>query len=294
MEGRRCALRTCNASGPGLHPAAVPTTGPTNATSNDRGDTKMAAKDRMAVLAAMMDQGVIPVFYHPDVEVCKKVIQACANGGAKCIEFTNRGDFAAQRVPRRHAAFRQGRSVGDHGRGLDRRCADRRHLHRQRREVRRRSDDSTPTSPRSATGARFPTARAAARRPRSATREELGCEIVKVFPGGSVGGPEFVKIDAGPVPVDADHAHRRRRARRGVADASGSRPASSACGIGVEPHHQGAARQGQDYAGIEAQRPRHASRSSRRSAGGERHDRQHPEDQARRRDAGGTASPSAR
>ena len=52
------------------------------------------AKDRMAVLAAMMDQGVIPVFYHPDVEVCKSVIQACANGGAKCIEFTNRGDFA--------------------------------------------------------------------------------------------------------------------------------------------------------------------------------------------------------
>ena len=38
----------------------------------------MAAKDRMAVLAAMIDQGVIPVFYHPDVEVCKNVIQACA------------------------------------------------------------------------------------------------------------------------------------------------------------------------------------------------------------------------
>ena len=53
------------------------------------------AKDRLAVLAAMMEQGVIPVFYHPDVEVCINVIQACANGGAKCIEFTNRGDFAS-------------------------------------------------------------------------------------------------------------------------------------------------------------------------------------------------------
>ena len=42
-----------------------------------------------------MDQGIIPVFYHPDGELYKKVIQACANGGAKCIEFTNRGDFAA-------------------------------------------------------------------------------------------------------------------------------------------------------------------------------------------------------
>lgn len=32
------------------------------------------ATDRMAVLAAMMEQGVIPVFYHPDVEVCTNVI----------------------------------------------------------------------------------------------------------------------------------------------------------------------------------------------------------------------------
>ena len=55
----------------------------------------MATKDRMAVLTAIMDQSVIPVFYHPDVELCKQVIQACANGGAKCVEFTNRGDFAA-------------------------------------------------------------------------------------------------------------------------------------------------------------------------------------------------------
>ena len=50
--------------------------------------------DRMTVLSSMMGQGVIPVFYHPDVEVCRNVIQACADGGAKCIEFTNRGDFA--------------------------------------------------------------------------------------------------------------------------------------------------------------------------------------------------------
>ena len=38
-------------------------------------------KDRMAVLTAMMDIGLIPIFNHPDVEVCTKVIQACANGG---------------------------------------------------------------------------------------------------------------------------------------------------------------------------------------------------------------------
>jgi len=30
--------------------------------------------------------------------------------------------------------------------------------------------------------------------------EELGCEIVKVFPGSSIGGPEFVKNMLGPCP----------------------------------------------------------------------------------------------
>jgi 2-dehydro-3-deoxyphosphogluconate aldolase/(4S)-4-hydroxy-2-oxoglutarate aldolase len=30
--------------------------------------------------------------------------------------------------------------------------------------------------------------------------EELGVEIVKMFPGGSVGGPEFVKAVRGPMP----------------------------------------------------------------------------------------------
>ena len=50
--------------------------------------------DRMEVLAAMMDQGIIPVFYHPDPDVCLNVIRACARGGAPVVEFTNRGDFA--------------------------------------------------------------------------------------------------------------------------------------------------------------------------------------------------------
>jgi hypothetical protein len=66
--------------------------------------------------------GSDPGFLSPDVEVCQKVIQACANGGAKCIEFTNRGDFASHVFFEGDAAFRQGRSDRDHGRRLDRRC----------------------------------------------------------------------------------------------------------------------------------------------------------------------------
>ena len=50
--------------------------------------------DRLSVLTALEAQGVCPVFYHADPEVCLNVIRACARGGAPTVEFTNRGDFA--------------------------------------------------------------------------------------------------------------------------------------------------------------------------------------------------------
>ena len=159
----------------------------------------MAPKDRMSVLLAMMDQGVIPVFYHPDVDVCRKVIQACANGGAKCIEFTNRGDFAAHAFHDVASHFAQEDPTVIMGVG---------------------SIVDAPTAGiYIANGARFvvgpllnaDVARVCNRRGipyspgcGSATEigdaQELGCEIVKVFPGASVGGPDFVKSILGPMP----------------------------------------------------------------------------------------------
>ena len=156
-------------------------------------------KDRMAVLTAMMDQGVIPVFYHPDAEVCKKVIQACADGGAPCIEFTNRGDFASHVFyeATRHFATADERVIMGVGSIVD-----------------------APTAGiYIANGAKFvvgpilnaDVAKVCNRRkiPYSpgcgsaseiSYAEELGCEIVKVFPGSSVGGPDFVKAVLGPMP----------------------------------------------------------------------------------------------
>jgi 2-dehydro-3-deoxyphosphogluconate aldolase/(4S)-4-hydroxy-2-oxoglutarate aldolase len=159
----------------------------------------VAAKDRMAVLAAMMDQSIIPVFYDPDVEVCRNVIQACANGGAKCVEFTNRGDFAAHVFLEvtRHFASADPSVVMGVGSIVD-----------------------APTAAiYIANGARFvvgpllnaDVARVCNRRGipyspgcGSATEigdaQELGCEIVKIFPGASVGGPEFVRSVMAPMP----------------------------------------------------------------------------------------------
>lgn len=156
-------------------------------------------RDRTAVLSAMIDQGVIPVFYHSDTEVCVKVIKACSNAGAKCIEFTNRGDFAAHQFAEltRHFAQTDESLLLGAGSIID-----------------------APTAAMYiASGARFivgpllnpEVARLCNRRmilysPGCGTAteigdaHELGCEIIKIFPGSSVGGPDFVRSILGPMP----------------------------------------------------------------------------------------------
>ena len=54
----------------------------------------MARFDKVAVLQKIGSTGMVPVFYHSDPEVAKKVIKACYDGGVRAFEFTNRGDFA--------------------------------------------------------------------------------------------------------------------------------------------------------------------------------------------------------
>ena len=54
----------------------------------------MAKFDKIAVLNKISSTGMVPVFYHKDVEIAKKVIKACYDGGVRAFEFTNRGDFA--------------------------------------------------------------------------------------------------------------------------------------------------------------------------------------------------------
>ncbi len=48
----------------------------------------------MQVLQAMKATGMVPVFYHKDVEIAKCVVKACYEGGVRAFEFTNRGEFA--------------------------------------------------------------------------------------------------------------------------------------------------------------------------------------------------------
>ncbi|MFM7155730.1 MAG: bifunctional 4-hydroxy-2-oxoglutarate aldolase/2-dehydro-3-deoxy-phosphogluconate aldolase [Bacteroidota bacterium] len=50
--------------------------------------------DRLKVLQALTEGRLIPLFYHPDPDTAFQIATACYRGGARVIEFTNRGPFA--------------------------------------------------------------------------------------------------------------------------------------------------------------------------------------------------------
>ncbi len=159
----------------------------------------MAKYSRIETVEVMKKTGIVPVFYHKDLEICKKVLKACYDGGARVFEFTNRGDFAHEvfgELNKYSLKELDGMILGV-GSILD----------------------TGTTSLFMQLGANFivspvvnaEMARACNRRKvawmpgcGSVTEisyaEELGAELVKIFPGKQVGGPEFVKAVKGPLP----------------------------------------------------------------------------------------------
>src|SRR5688572_23126557 len=56
----------------------------------------MARFDRLTVLNTMLADGLISVFYHPDINIAVEVADGIVKGGAQLLEFTNRGDQAIE------------------------------------------------------------------------------------------------------------------------------------------------------------------------------------------------------
>jgi 2-dehydro-3-deoxyphosphogluconate aldolase / (4S)-4-hydroxy-2-oxoglutarate aldolase len=54
----------------------------------------MARFMRLEVTNTLLDIGVLPLFYHGDLDAAVELAGACARGGARVIEFTNRGEMA--------------------------------------------------------------------------------------------------------------------------------------------------------------------------------------------------------
>ncbi|MCQ2975454.1 MAG: bifunctional 4-hydroxy-2-oxoglutarate aldolase/2-dehydro-3-deoxy-phosphogluconate aldolase [Bacteroidales bacterium] len=159
----------------------------------------MSRFKRLDVLNTMISTGIVPLYYNSDIEKVKTVVKACYLGGARVFEFTNRGDYA-------HEVFAE----------INKWCAN--ECPEMMMGVGSVLDPATAALY-IQLGANFivspllnpEMAKVCNRRkiawlPGCGTlseinlAEELGCEIVKIFPGKEVGGPSFVKAIKAPCP----------------------------------------------------------------------------------------------
>jgi 2-dehydro-3-deoxyphosphogluconate aldolase / (4S)-4-hydroxy-2-oxoglutarate aldolase len=162
-------------------------------------EERVARFTRLEVLTTMLRSGVVPLFHHREVDTALAILDALVAGGARVVEFTNRGDGAHQVFDalEEHARERApGVAIGA-GSIVDAGTASL-YLNLGAAFV------VAPTL--DVDVARVCNRRKVAYLPGCATAtevgraEELGCEIVKLFPGDAVGGPGLVKALRGPSP----------------------------------------------------------------------------------------------
>ncbi len=159
----------------------------------------MARFSRIEVAQVMKETGIIPVFYHADVELCKNVVKACYDGGIRVFEFTNRGDFALEVFTEvtKWAAKECPEMIMGVGSVIDAPTAALYIANGTNFIVAPLIDEET---------AKVCNKRKIAWSPGCGSVTEidkahqLGCEVVKIFPGSAVGGPDFVKGVMGPMP----------------------------------------------------------------------------------------------
>lgn len=159
----------------------------------------MARFTRIEVALKMKESGMIPVFFHKDLEICKKVLKACYDGGSRIFEFTNRGDrahlvfqeliiWAEKEIPEMILGVG---SVVDAGTTsiyiqLGTNFVVSPVINEEMAKVCNRRKIAWSPGCGSLT--------------EISKAEELGAEVVKIFPGSSVGGPGFIKAVLGPSP----------------------------------------------------------------------------------------------
>jgi 2-dehydro-3-deoxyphosphogluconate aldolase/(4S)-4-hydroxy-2-oxoglutarate aldolase len=154
---------------------------------------------RLDVLTTTINLGLVPIFYHGDVGIAKHIVAACAEGGAKVVEFTNRGDFAYHTFTdlSRHVASASPDVILGVGSIVDAPTAAMYIASGANFIV---GPTFNPEVARLCNRRKIPYMPGCGSLTEISQAEELGVEIVKVFPGGAVGGPGFVKAVLGPCP----------------------------------------------------------------------------------------------
>ena len=157
----------------------------------------MARFNRIDVALRMLESGIVPLFYHKDVNTCKEVIKACHDGGLKIFEFTNRGDYA-------HEIFSELNKWAEKevpgvimgvGSVVDAPTAS---LYIQLGANFIVSPLLNPDMAKVCNRRKVLWSPGCGTVSEIGYAEELGAEIVKIFPGSTVGGPEFIKSVKGP------------------------------------------------------------------------------------------------
>jgi 2-dehydro-3-deoxyphosphogluconate aldolase / (4S)-4-hydroxy-2-oxoglutarate aldolase len=159
----------------------------------------MARFSRIDVAVKMRETGIIPVFYHKDPEVCRNVIKACHTGGIRVFEFTNRGEFAHELFSElnKWAAKEVPDMIMGAGSVVDPGTAS---LYIQLGANFIVSPVLNPEMAKVCNRRKILWSPGCGSLTEINYAEELGAEIVKIFPGSSVGGPDFVKAIKGPCP----------------------------------------------------------------------------------------------
>ena len=158
----------------------------------------MAQYSRIEVANAMKETGMIPLFFNNDIELSKQVLKACYDGGARLMEFTNRGDFAIEvfKLLIRYSQEELPGMILGVGSVTDAGAASQYMLYGANFIVTPvyREDIAIVCNRRKVLWS-----------PGCGTlseigkAEEMGCELVKLFPGSTY-GPGFVKAIKGPQP----------------------------------------------------------------------------------------------
>lgn len=157
----------------------------------------MARFTRIEVALKMKETGLVPVFYHKDIEVCKQILKACYDGGVRVFEFVNRGEFAHEVFAElnKWSAKETPEMMLGIGSVVD---AGTTSLYLQLGANFVVSPILNPDMAKVCNRRKVAWSPGCGSLTEISYAEELGAEVVKIFPGSQVGGPSFVAAVKGP------------------------------------------------------------------------------------------------
>jgi 2-dehydro-3-deoxyphosphogluconate aldolase/(4S)-4-hydroxy-2-oxoglutarate aldolase len=160
----------------------------------------MSRFTRLDVYGRLLDEGLVPIFHHADPDIACRVVAAIAEGGATVCEFTNRSPQAIEafRAAAAHSSKHLPRMILGAGSIVDEPTAALYIAHGAQFIVGPSFNERVARLCNRRRIAYLPGCQTATE---IATAEEMGAEIIKLFPARAGGGADFIKQILGPSPA---------------------------------------------------------------------------------------------